>query len=87
MIARLSKKIIVIQEAMSYWDLRNVLDHVNQVLLGKGYSPRYFFEGTPVMGQGGFSVIIKLDKELGELEFKVLERILSNLGLRVFREE
>lgn len=87
MIARLSKKQIIIQEAMNYWDLRDILDHINQVLLTKKYSPQYFFEGTPVMGQGGFSVIIKLDKELGDLEYRVLEKILSQQGIKVFHEK
>jgi len=87
LIARLSKRTIVVQEAMSYWDLRSVLENINPVLLSKGYKPAYFFEGTPILGQGGFSVIIKLDRDLGELEYKILERILTNLGLRVVREE
>jgi len=87
LIARLSKRVIVVQEAASHWDLRSVLENINPVLLSKGYKPTYFFEGTPVLGQGGFSVIIKLDRDLGELEFKVLEKILNNLGLRVVREE
>lgn len=87
MIARLSKRVIVVQEAVSHWDLRSVLENINPVLLSKGYKPTFFFEGTPILGQGGFSVIIKLDRDLGELEYKVVERILSNLGLRVVREE
>ncbi len=86
LIARLSRRALIIQEAMSYWDLRTVLEHVNPILLDKGYQPKYFFEGTPIMGQGGFSVIIKLDRDLGDLELRVLEKILHNLGLRVVRE-
>jgi len=71
---------------VTYWDLKNVLDQLNQVLLSKKYKPVYFFEGTPVIGQGGFSVIIKLDRELGDLEYRVIKRLLSNLCMRVIEE-
>lgn len=86
-IARISAKSIVIQEAWSYWDLRDVLDGVNQILLHRRYKPVYFFEGTPVLGQGGFSVIIKLDRELGELERKSLKHLLENRGVKVIEED
>jgi len=86
LIARISRERIIIQEAVTYWDLKNVLDQLNQVLLSKKYKPVYFFEGTPIIGQGGFSVIIKLDRELGELEYRVIKRILTNLNIRVIEE-
>ena len=87
MIVRVSSKTIIIQEAMSYWDLRSVLDDVNSILLSKGYRPTYYFEGTPIMGQGGFSVIIKLERGLGVLDKKVLTSILRNKGLNVILED
>ncbi len=87
MLARISNDKIIVQEAMSYWDLRYVLDDLNQILLSKGFKPKYFFGGTPVMGQGGFSVIIKLDKKLLEYDKKLLSRILRGHGVEVVFEE
>jgi hypothetical protein len=87
LIARLSRNTIIVQEVITYWDLRSVLEQINPILLSKGYKPKYFFEGTPVIGQGGFSMIIKLDRELGSLEIKILTRLLSRMGLKVIRED
>ncbi|OYT38456.1 MAG: hypothetical protein B6U89_05910 [Desulfurococcales archaeon ex4484_58] len=83
MIARIERRNIVLQEASNYWELRSVLDNVNQILLSRKYKPTYFFQGTPVIGQGGFSVIIKLDRELTEEDVRILKRILSSSGINV----
>jgi len=83
LIARIERRNIVLQEASNYWELRSVLDNVNQILLSRKYKPTYFFQGTPVIGQGGFSVIIKLDRELTEEDVRILKRILSSSGINV----
>ena len=87
MIARISKKMIIVQEAPTHWDIRYALEDVNHILLTKKYKPVYFFEGTPVIGQGGFSVIIKLDRELQPAEMRMLKRLLSNRGIKVIIED
>lgn len=87
MIARISKKTIIVQEAPTHWDIKYALEDINHILLTKKYKPIYFFEGTPVIGQGGFSVIIKLDKELQPAEMRILKRLLSNRGIKVIMED
>ncbi|WP_448579369.1 hypothetical protein [Thermosphaera sp.] len=87
MIGRLSKKMIIIQEAWSQYDIRDVLDDINPILVSKGYSPTFFFEGTPVLGVGGFSVIIKLAKELTDADYRVIKRILLFKNIKVVEED
>lgn len=87
MIARIGRKIIVLQEAPTHWDIRYALEDVNHILLTKKYKPIYFFEGTPAIGQGGFSVIVKLDREMKDEERRILKRLLSNRGIKVIMED
>ncbi|ABN69147.1 hypothetical protein Smar_0034 [Staphylothermus marinus F1] len=87
MIARIGRKIIVLQEAPTHWDIRYALEDVNHILLTKEYKPIYFFEGTPAIGQGGFSVIVKLDREMKDEERRILKRLLSNRGIKVIMED
>lgn len=87
MIGRLSKNRIIIQEAWSQHDIRDILDDINPILVSKGYSPTYFFEGTPVLGVGGFSVIIKLAKELTDTDYRVIRRILLFKNIKIVEEE
>lgn len=87
MIARIGRKIIVLQEAQTHWDIRYALEDVNHILLTKKYKPIYFFEGTPAIGQGGFSVIVKLDREMKDEERRILKRLLSNRGIKVIMED
>ncbi|MGB9827928.1 MAG: hypothetical protein ACPLSM_05365, partial [Thermosphaera sp.] len=87
MIGRLSKNRIIIQEAWSQHDIRDILDDINPILVSKGYSPTYFFEGTPVVGVGGFSVIIKLAKELTDTDYRVIRRILLFKNIKIVEEE
>ncbi len=63
------------------------MEEVNQILLTRKYRPTYFFEGTPALGQGGFSVLVKLDRELREEERRLLRRLLSNRGIKVIMED
>ncbi|WP_440059225.1 hypothetical protein ACSU1N_05405 [Thermogladius sp. 4427co] len=86
MIARLGKNTLVIQEAYSHWDIQDVLNDINPILVSGGYQPAYFFNGTPVIGQGGFSVIIKLGKELSESDMRLIRRLLSIRGIKVVEE-
>lgn len=86
-IARIGRKIIIVQEAPTHWDVRYALDEINQILLTRKYKPTYFFEGTPAIGQGGFSVIVKLDREMRDEERRLLKRLLSNRGIRVIMED
>jgi len=85
-IARISSQQIIIQEAMNYWDIRSILDNLNPLLLEHDYKPVFFFEGTPVLGQGGFSVIIKLSKSLSDTDRRIIKRLLENNGLKVVEE-
>ncbi|MGC8953888.1 hypothetical protein [Desulfurococcus amylolyticus] len=87
LIARISNTQIVIQEAFNYWDIRAILDVLNPLLLKHGYNPVFFFEGTPILGQGGFSVIIKLSKELSSSDKGFVKRMLQSNGLRVIEED
>jgi hypothetical protein len=87
MIGRLSKNKIIIQEAWSQYDIRDILDDINPILVSKGYSPTYFFEGTPVLGVGGFSVIIKLAKDLTDADYRVIKRILLLRNIKIVEEE
>ncbi|MFZ8790865.1 MAG: hypothetical protein ACO2OS_01090 [Thermosphaera aggregans] len=87
MIGRLSKNKIIIQEAWSQYDIRDILDDINPILVSKGYSPTYFFEGTPVLGVGGFSVIIKLAKDLTDADYRVIKRILLLRNIKIVEED
>lgn len=87
LIARVEPDKIVIQEAITHWDIRSVLDQINPLLASKGYQPVFFFEGTPVIGQGGFSVIIKLGKPLNPDDKRLIKRIITSLGVRVIEVE
>ncbi len=87
MIARIGRNLIIVQEAPTHWDVRYALEDINHILLTRKYKPVYFFEGTPAMGQGGFSVIIKLDRELMDEERRILKRLLSNRGIKVIMED
>lgn len=86
MIARIGRRHLIIQEAYSHWDLQDVLGEVNPILVSGGYKPVYFFEGTPVLGQGGFSVLIKLERELSDRDKRIIARLLGARGIRVFEE-
>ncbi|ADV64692.1 hypothetical protein [Desulfurococcus mucosus] len=87
MIGRITGSTITLQEAMNYWDLRSVLEVLNPLLVEHGYEPVFFFEGTPVLGQGGFSVIIKLSKELAPSDRRLVKRILEANGFKVVEED
>jgi len=87
MIGRLSKNKIIIQEAWTQYDIRDILDDINPILVSKGYSPTYFFEGTPVLGIGGFSVIIKLAKDLTDADYRVIRRILLLRNVKIVEED
>jgi hypothetical protein len=87
MIGRLSKNKIIIQEAWTQYDIRDILDDINPILVSKGYSPTYFFEGTPVLGVGGFSVIIKLAKDLTDADYRVIKRILLLRNIKIVEED
>jgi len=87
LIARIRKHMIIVQEVMSYWDIKQILDDMKEILLKREYKPTYFFEGTPIIGQGGFSVIIKLERELSEADKKVLEKILRYRGFKIVYED
>jgi hypothetical protein len=89
MIARIGRRMIIIQEAPTHWDVRYALEDINQILLKKKdkYNPQYFFEGTPAIGQGGFTVIIKLSAELPDTERRILRRLLVNRGIKVIMED
>ncbi len=87
MLARISREKIVLQEFMTHWDVRAALEEINKILLSKGMRPQYFFEGTPVMGQGGFSVIIKLDKPLTGMDARTIARLLRSRGIRIIFED
>lgn len=83
LIARVESDKIVIQEAITHWDIRNILDQINPILASRGYRPVFFFEGTPVIGQGGFSVIIKLGKSLSQDDKRLIKRVIQSLGVKV----
>lgn len=87
MIARLEGDKIIIQEAVTHWDIKDVLDELNPLLLSRGYEPKYFFEGTPVLGQGGFSVIIKLAKPLEPPHKRLIKKILEARNVKVIEVE
>ncbi|AFK51188.1 hypothetical protein TCELL_0764 [Thermogladius calderae 1633] len=87
MIARLTRRTIIIQEAYSHWDIQDVLNDINPILLTGNYQPVYFFEGSPIIGQGGFHVMIKLSKELTESDYKVIRRLLMMRGINVVEED
>lgn len=87
MIGRLSKNKIIIQEAWTQYDIRDILDDINSILVSKGYYPTYFFEGTPVLGVGGFSVIIKLAKDLTDADYRVIKRILLLRNIKIVEED
>ena len=89
MIARIGRRVIIIQEAPTHWDVRYALEDINQILLKKKdrYNPQYFFEGTPAIGQGGFTVIIKLSAELPDVERRILKRLLTSRGIKVIMED
>ena len=87
MLARISRDKIVLQEFMTHWDVRAALEEVNKILLTKKMKPQYYFEGTPVMGQGGFSVIIKLDKPLTDMDARTIARLLMGRGVKIIYED
>ncbi|MCI4461338.1 MAG: hypothetical protein JHC12_00030 [Thermogladius sp.] len=87
MIARISKRSLIIQEAYSHWDIQDILNEINPILVSGDYQPTYFFEGTPIIGQGGFHVIIKLSKDLNESDQRIIKRLLSMRGVKVVEEE
>jgi hypothetical protein len=87
MIARLTRRTIIIQEAYTHWDIQDVLNDINPILLTGNYQPAYFFEGSPIMGQGGFHVIIKLSKDLSESDYRVIRRLLMIRGINVVEED
>jgi len=87
MLARISRDKIVLQEFMTHWDVRAALEEVNKILLTKKMKPQYYFEGTPVMGQGGFSVIIKLDKPLTGMDARTIARLLMGRGVKIIYED
>lgn len=87
MICRLSRDKIIVQEAWSQYDIRDILDSLNPILVSKNYSPTFFFEGTPVLGVGGFSVIIKLAKPLSETDYRVVKRLFTLRNIAVIEED
>jgi hypothetical protein len=87
MIARISKRSLIIQEAYSHWDIQDILNEINPILVSGDYQPTYFFEGTPIVGQGGFHVIIKLSKDLSESDQRIIKRLLSMREVKVVEEE
>lgn len=87
MIARLEDDKIIVQEAATHWDIKDVLDELNPLLLSKGYEPKYFFEGTPVIGQGGFSVIIKLARPLEPGHRRLIRKLLEAHNIKVIEVE
>ncbi|MEM0378471.1 MAG: hypothetical protein QXP68_05290 [Thermosphaera sp.] len=87
MICRLSRDRIIVQEAWSQYDIREVLDSLNPILTTKNYSPTFFFEGTPVLGVGGFSVIIKLAKPLSDSDYRIIKRLFTLRKITVIEED
>ncbi|MEZ0393676.1 MAG: hypothetical protein ABWK00_01320 [Desulfurococcaceae archaeon] len=88
MIARISQRMLVLQEIYAHWDAQEILREVNEVLLrGKRSAPKYFFEGSPVVGHGGISIVIKLDEDLSQEERRALRRLLAARGFKVIEED
>lgn len=72
---------IVIEGLVRHWDVKKVIDDLNQVLLSRNYSPIYYFEGTPVSGEGGMIVRIVLAKPITSDDRAVVKKLLEINGL------
>jgi len=72
---------------MSYNELKYLLDELTPILLTRGYKPTFYFEGSPVVGSEGLTVIIKLEKTLSESDYSLLKRLMSVFGVEICGEE
>lgn len=74
---------IVIKGIVRHWEVKKILDDLNQALLPRGYNPLYFFEGAPNVKEGGMIVVIMLSKDLSPGDRKLVKRLVEINGLKV----
>lgn len=77
----LSSREIIIEGLVRHWDAKKIIDDLNQILLPRGYSPIYYFEGTPVANEGGMTIRILLAKPLIHDDGIVIKKILETNNL------
>ncbi len=75
--------IIRVYGTMSYNELKYLLDELTSILLTHRYKPVFYFEGSPVIGSEGFTVIIKLERPLSESDRLLLKKLMSVFGVEI----
>ncbi len=87
MLARIKRDEIIVQEARNHWDLRPIIDDLNNMFLARGVKPIYFFTGMPGANSAGLTMIIKLPSSLRDEDIRALKRYFQFRHIRVFIEQ
>ncbi len=87
MLARIRSDEIIVQEARNHWDLRPIIDDINNMMLSRGIRPIYFFSGMPGANSAGLTMIIKVPGGLRDEDIRVLKRYFSFRNIRVVVEK
>lgn len=79
----ISRREIIIKEVVDQWIVQRILENLNPLLLTKGYGPRYYFEGSPVIANGGMILTIRLSKDLLQEDKNFIKRYMETWGFKV----
>ncbi|MEM4717597.1 MAG: hypothetical protein QXE81_02415 [Desulfurococcaceae archaeon] len=74
---------IVIKGLVSHWEVKRILDKLNETLLPRNYGLLYYFEGSPCIEEGGMIVTIELTKELAPEDMVLIRKLMEINGLKV----
>lgn len=78
---------IIIRGIVRHWEIKKILDDLNEMLLQKKYNPLYYFEGTPSIEEGGMIVTIKLSRELSTEDMILVRKLMEINGLKVVESQ
>lgn len=79
----LSPGMIVIKGLVRHWEIKKIIDDLNETLLSRKYSLAYYFEGTPSIEEGGMIVTIRLSRELSTEDMILVRKLMEINGLKV----
>lgn len=78
---RIGPDVVVIKGLIRHWEIKKIIDDLNQVLLVKNYNPIYYFEGSPSTEQEGMIITVRLSKTLTDEDSSLLKKLLEINGL------
>lgn len=81
--AVLSRRFIVFKNAWSTAAVNFVIREVCTVLMEKGYRPVVMFTGSPVVREGGMEVKVEVDRDMSDMDYELVARLLENIGIHV----